>query len=387
MDKKSVKSKIQNPKTRRVKKEPLTMGELLAQKSYKIPAVKLGDYVEGTLASIQRKEVLVNIGGKASAVVGSKELESIFDLFDDYKAGDKVTGRVISEENREGRAVLSLIKFAYDNRWEKLKKVYKKGEEIKILVRDTVNGGLLVDYNNIRGYIPPNHIDPDFSSDPGKLRGQLISAKILEIEQSQNRFVVSQKFATRKDEIKKQKEAMAGVKAGEKVEAIVEDVVGFGLFVRIPVSAPGSVKTKADKEIVFIDGLVHISEISWEKVDNPAQFYKKGDKVKAVILDKDEKEGKLNLSIKLTTKDPWTSVAKKYKEGDLVKGKITRRTAYGLFIELERGIEGLAHISGIPVGKELKKGEKVAVQIDKLDKKERRIALSIIPTKKPVVYR
>jgi small subunit ribosomal protein S1 len=380
---KSQKSKVKSKQSRKTGRNsnPQTMEELLKLEKYKIPTFTLGEYIEGKLVSIHPKEVLVDIGGKANAVVGHKELEDIRDVFKDYKVGDKVIGRVISEENREGRVVISLIKFAYDNRWGKLKKAYKKGKKIEVLVRDAVGGGLLVDYSGVRGYIPPSHIDPEFRENPGRLRGRTIEVKILEIGREQNRFVVSQKLVTRKEEIAVREKFLKGIKIGSVLEAEVEGIVPFGLFVRIPTNE------EIDGEKVDIEGLVHISEIAWEKVEDPSEYYAEGDKVKVKVLEKGSRNDKLNLSIKQTIDDPWVKVKSKFKKGDMVKGKVVRDSAYGVFVELEKGIEGLAHISNIPAGAEPKEGEKVTVQIESIDEKERRIALSIIPTEKPVMYR
>jgi len=355
------------------------MADLLKDKRHSVPSYSLGEMIEGTLSSIQPKEVLVDIGGKANAVVGHKELEEIYDLFNDYKVGDKVFGRIISEENREGRVVVSLKRFAFDHRWKGLSKAYKEGEKITVVVRDIVNGGILIDHNTIKGYIPPSHIDPEFKDNPASLRGRQMEVKILELDREQNRFVVSQILVTRKEEIAAKRNILKGIKAGDVLDAVVEGVVPFGLFVRI--------NPKSKKDDVVLEGLVHISEIAWEKVEDPADYFSEGDDVKVKVLDKDEREAKLNLSIKQTTEDPWVQIAKKYKQGDMVKGVVTRETAYGVFIEIEKGVEGLAHISNIPSGQEPDVGDKVTTQVDTIDPNERRIALSVIPTEKPVMYR
>ena len=375
-------SKAKTPQVKETKepsKTPTTMADLLKGEKYNIPNYSLGEMIEGTLSSIQPKEVLLNIGGKANAVVGHKELEELSDLFKDYKVGDKVFGRIISEENREGRVVVSLKRFAFDHRWKGLTQAYKDSEKITVMVRDVVNGGILIDYKTIKGYIPPSHIDPEFQENPASLRGREMEVKILELDREQNRFVVSQMLVTRKEEIAAKRKVLKAIKAGDVLDAIVEGVVPFGLFVRI--------NPKSKKDEVILEGLVHISEIAWEKVEDPADYFSEGDDVKVKVLEKDEREAKLNLSIKQTTEDPWVKIAKKLKKGDMVKGVVTRETAYGVFIELEKGIEGLAHISNIPSGQEPDVGDKVTVQVDTIDPSERRIALSVIPTSKPVMYR
>lgn len=374
---KKTKTEIKNQKTT----EFQTMESLLKNVGYNVPTFKKNQFVKGKLISINPKEVLVDIGGKAFAVVGYKELGSLDDLFEEYKVGNEVIGRVISEENNEGRVVVSLTKFAFDSRWRKLEKAYKESAVIKILVRDIINNGILVDYSNVRGYIPPSHIDPEFKEDPLKLRGQVIEVKILELDRVQNRLVVSQKLVSRKEEIKIKQEALKTIKVGDILEAEIEAIVPFGLFVNIDTGK------KKDKEKVLIEGLVHISEIAWEKVDDPSDYYSIGGKISVKVLEKDEKEGKLNLSIKQTTDDPWVKTGEKYKKGDILKGVVTRETVYGVFIELEKGVEGLAHISNIPAGKDFKEGSKVTVQVEDVNAEERRIAFSIIPTEKPVMYR
>lgn len=348
------------------------MEALLKKTGHKLHGFKTGQEVEGEIVSLSPKEILIDIGGKTAGTVARRELPFLKDLIPDFKVGEKVRVKVLLPEGQSGRPLLSFKDFASQKSWQDLEEKEKNKEEVEILVRKPIHGGVLVDYRNLTGFVPQSQLDPKVADKPEKLLGQKIKAKVLEAKRSQNRLVLSQKLVTQKKQIKKLRKLAKKIKPGQTVEAEVVSIVPFGLFV----------KTEKD-----LEGLVHISEIAWEKVDNPEEYYQVGDKIEAEVLDFDEDSLRLNLSIKNLSEDPWEKISKKYKKEQIVKGKVTRVSSYGVFVELEKGVEGLLHISKIPADKEFKKGDKIECVIEKIDPEGRKISLSFLPTKKPVGYR
>ena len=350
---------------------PQTMEELLAKTGYQLHGFKRGEEVEGRIVFLSPKEILVDIGGKTEGTVARKELPFLRELISSLKTGDKVITRILLPEGERGRPLLSIKKSADKKKWQNLEEKAKKEEEIEVLARKTTRGGLLVEYQDLRGFIPQSQLDPQIASTPRNLLGRKIKVKILEVDHSLNRLVVSQRAVTQKGKIQKLKKALQKIKINQVLEMEVSGIVPFGLFCQID----------------NLEGLVHISEIAWERVENPGDFYKVKDKIKVKVLGVLEKEGKLNLSIKQLTVDPWGDVVKKYKKDQIVKGEVIRVSAFGAFVVLEKGVEGLIHISKIPPEVEFKKGQKIECVVEKIDKKGRKISLSYLPTEKPVGYK
>lgn len=357
--------------------EPQTMEELISQTGYSFTTHKKGDKVTGTIISLSPNEVLIDIGAKSFAQVGHRELENIRDLIESFKVGDQITGTVVYPENELGYMVISLRNLGYEKKWEFLAEKLDKDSEIEVKGLEVAKGGLLIDYTGIRGFIPASQLDPTSAADPVKLKGKRIKVKILELNKKNTRLVVSQKAVTQKDLIKKQRQALDQFEVGKKYQAKVTGVANFGIFVVVPIT----------KEGVEIEGLIHISEIAWEKVEDPNKYVKASDKVDVMIIGIDKASGRLNLSMKQLTPDPWKEIDKKYKPEQQVTGRITRISSFGSFVNLETGVEGLIHISKIPPGEELKENMKVECMIETVDPIKRKISLSLIPKAKPIGYR
>lgn len=367
---KSSKNPQKTPKSSK-KRQPQTMEELLKQTGYQLHGFKRGQIVEGKIVTLSPKEILIDVSGKTEGTVARKELPFLRRLISSLKIGDKVITRILLPEGERGRPLLSIKEAADKKKWQDLEEKAKQDEEIEVLARKTTRGGLLIEYQDLRGFIPQSQLDPQIASTPRNLLGQKIKVKILEVDHSLTRLVVSQRAVTQKGKIQKLKKALQKIKINQVLEMEVTGIVPFGLFCQTD----------------DLEGLVHISEIAWEKVGNPGDFYKVKDKVNAKVLGILEKEGKLNLSIKQLIPDPWEEVVKKYKKDQIVKGEVARVSAFGTFVVLERGVEGLIHVSKIPPGTDFKKGEKIESVIEKIDKKGRKISLSYLPKEKPVGYR
>jgi len=352
-------------------KEPTSMEELLSQTGYLLHGYRRGQLIEGTVVSISPKEVLIDVGGKTEGIVGEKDMEVLRDLLSDLHVGQKVNCVVIMTENEIGQMVVSLRKAGMDLRWKKMEERMNNKEPVEVSGLEVNKGGLIVTVEGLRGFIPSSQLASVHGDKVSELINRRISVLVIEVNQPQNRLIFSEKKLSGKEVSSEKKEALSKISIGESYEGVVSGVVPYGLFVNID----------------GIDGLVHISEIAWEKVNSPGDYFKAGDKIKVMVLGIDEKAGKLNLSVKQLTPDPWEKVASHYSTNQAISGKVSRVSPFGVFITLEPGIEGLIHISKIPPGKEFQTGEKVECTIESVDASKRRISLALVLTAKPVGYK
>lgn len=352
-------------------KEPETMEELLKQTGGFVLGVKKGDNVEGIVVSVSSREILLDIGKKSFGIVAEWELEQVKDYAATLKVGEKIAAQVVNPENDIGYAILSLRKTTTEIRWKTLHSKKELGEDIEVVGLDIAKGGILIEWQNLRGFIPGTQLDSSFSNNPGFLIGKKIKVKVLEVDQSLNRLVLSQKASSLGISPEVMKEKLNKVKTTDVLKGTISGIAPFGLFV----------------DVDGLEGLVHISEIAWEKVINPSSLYKIGDKVDIMVIDVNQGEGKLNLSIKRLTPDPWKNILDRYPRDSTVSGKIVRLAPYGAFVKLEVGIEGLIHISKIPTGEEPKVGQSVECIVENVDEVKRKISLTFVPKEKPVGYR
>ncbi len=350
-------------------KKPNPM-ELLLQKT-SLPAVRKGEKVQAKIVELSRKSAKFDIGAKTYAILGSKEGRDLTLFYPYLKVGQVVPAVVVSEESRDGYPVVSLKEFFSDGRWQILKEKKEKEEDIEVIAGEYGKGGIFVNFMGIRGVIPKIQLTPEYIKNPEKLANKRVKVKVLEVDKEKNRLVVSQKAAALHISRKELKKRFDKIKTGKKYKAKVINVSEFGIFCEI------------DK----VEGLVHISEISWEKVDDPSKFAKPGDEIEVVVTEKNEKDLKLNLSIKRLTEDPWKDIEKRFPKDKEFEGIVIRKESYGYFVKLDKGIEGLIHISKLSKDAQLKIGEKIKVYIEKLDTKRRKISLLLEQTKKPITYR
>jgi len=353
-------------------KEPQTMEELLKQTGYKLRVLKRGDFIEGTVSYLGPKTILIDVGGKTEGVLHEKEWDLVSDLIKTLKVGDKVKCYVVLPENDKGQVVLSLKRAGFEHKWKKMEDLKKTGEVVSVRGREVNKGGLICETNEgLMGFLPSSQMDVSHYGKAYELINRFIQVKVIEVDQKQNRLIFSEKQVVGIEKESAITETLKNIKIGEIYEGKVTGIVPFGIFV----------------DVNGLSGLVHISEIAWEKVENPGKYFKVGDKVKVIVLGIDEKTAKLNLSVKQLTPDPWQEVAKKYSLNQTVKGNISRISSFGVFVNLEPGIEGLIHISKIPPEKELKEGENIECTIESIDSKKRRISLALIIKEKPIGYK
>lgn len=349
----------------------LTMDELLAQ--HDIAGLTAGEVVEGVVTSIQKHQVWVDLGSKGTGVVLRREIGHGQKLDE----GMTITVSVIDPELDEGHALLSMRRAAKDRGWEELERVFQAGETIEISPYDANRGGLLVELEGIRGFLPVSQLaaghyprvsgaDKDeILQKLNALTSQTLRVRILDVSRKDNKLIFSEKEAVKDDMAQR----FSTLKVGDEVEGVVTGVIDFGAFVNVD----------------GIEGLIHISEISWERVDNPRNYVKVGENVKAKIIaiDKD----RLSLSLKQMQEDPWLSEVKKFKSGDTVDGKITRITPFGAFVQISPAVEALVHVSemsddeGVDPEKLFQLNEKKQFKVLDIDTENRKIALSLKNTK------
>ena len=374
VDKKAAKTEsnlqTSSPKKKSIK-EPQTMAELLSMVGDVKIGAKRGDTVEGKVVSVSSREILVDIGKKSFGIVAEWELEQVKEYASSLKPGINIVAQVMNPENDMGYVVLSLRRANFERRWLELDKAKEEGLDLNVSILEVAKGGLLVDWQGLRGFVPYTQLESSFASNPLSLLGKRIDVKVLEVDKSLNRLVVSQKASSLGVTPSVQKEKLDKIKPDDVLKGIVSGVASFGVFV----------------DMDGLEGLVHISEIAWEKVENPASIFKVGDKVDVMVLDVNKEEGKLNLSVKRLTPDPWKNILDRYPIDSTLSGEVVRQAPYGYFIRLEPGIEGLLHISKVTTGDEPKVGENINCMIENIDTVKRKISLTLVPKEKPVGYR
>jgi len=352
-------------------KTSLTMDELLAQND--VAGLGAGDVIEGVVTSIRKHEVWIDLGAKGVGVVMRREIGYGQKL----EEGQTITVSVIDPELDEGHALLSMRRAAKDRGWEELERIFQASEIVEVQPYDANRGGLLVELEGIRGFLPVSQLaaghyprvsgaDKDeILQKLNALTTQPLRVRILDVSRKDNKLIFSEKEAVKDDMAQR----FAELKVGDEVEGVVTGVIDFGAFVNVD----------------GIEGLIHISEISWERVDNPRNYVKVGETVKAKIIaiDKD----RLSLSLKQMSEDPWLSEVKNFKAGDSVEGKITRITPFGAFVQLSPSVEALVHVSemsddeGVDPEKLFQLNEKKQFKVLDIDTENRKIALSLKNTK------
>ena len=360
-------------------KKASSMEELLANTGYTLKGLKKGDTVQAVITRISAREIALDTGSKTEGVVMDKEIENYRDILSKLKVGDTVQAQVVVAENDRGQSVLSIRKSLLEKRWTTLAQVQKDGVAIDVVVRDPVRGGVLVDYGGLRGYIPLSQLDSALSKGLDKAAGRRIKVKVIEVDPATNRLVFSQRALVEEAVLAKQKELLDVIPVDKTVEATITGVAPFGAFAKFAVEKEG---TKHD-----VEGLVHISESAWEKVDDPNQYLKSGDTIKVKVIGVDSATGKVTLSVKQLLPDPWENVLDMFEKDSQVKGTVTRTSPYGIFVELSPGVEGLIHISKVTPGTEPQVGDEITCLVEDVKPDQRKISLSMALTEKPIGYR
>ncbi len=367
--------------------EPTTMAELLDHPDNEVKSLKHGDVVEGTVVRIDPDEILVDFGGKSEGVVSNRELMNRRGPRDgeesrpEIEVGNQVLVYVLQPESPEGHAVLSLRRAGLERKWRGMQERFDAGEIVEARVIDHNKGGLIVDLG-VRGFVPISQI-VDFPRRPRdeqprdaaqeiaeKLQpfvGRTLRLKILEVNRKANRLILSEKVALYEERREKRDELFSSLETGQRVKGVVRSIAPFGVFV----------------DLGGIDGLVHKSELSWNKVNNPETAYQIGDEVEAEVIDINHERGRISLSIRRLQPDPWQESVAKYKIGDVIEGTVTKLVNFGAFVRVEEGLEGLIHISELShqrvahPGDVVQEGQQVKLRIISLDSERHRLGLSL----------
>ncbi|MEN3953824.1 30S ribosomal protein S1 [Ligilactobacillus salivarius] len=349
-----------------------TEANLLEEALNSVKEVKVGDVVKGEVLTIdESNQVIVGIENTGvEGVVPVRELSVNADkVADTYKAGDMLDLVVIARigsDKEGGSYLLSQRRLEARRVWNEIEDKFKAGETIKAPVTQVVKGGLVVDAG-VRGFVPASMVSDHFVEDLNQFKGQELELKIVEIEPSDNRLILSRKELVQAEREAKREAVMEKLVAGDVVEGKVARLTNFGAFI----------------DLGGVDGLVHVSEISYERVNKPADALKVGQEVKVKVLSVDAEKGRISLSIKQTLPEPWEQVPEQVAEGDVLEGTVKRLTSFGAFVEVLPGVEGLVHISQIShkhiatPNEVLTSGEKVQVKVLSVDAADHRLALSI----------
>ncbi|EKD53045.1 MAG: 30S ribosomal protein S1 [uncultured bacterium] len=344
-------------------------------------ALKRNQKVEGTVTAISKKMVLIDIGAKTEGVVSGEDLAEAYDVLKELKVGEMVSAYVKFPENDQGQIILTLKQAADENRWYKFKKVMDEEKEVDVTGLEVNKGGMVVKIGDIRGFVPTSQFGERFLGNMESLLNKNFKVRVIEVDKDQNRLIFSEKLVSDSEALAKKGEALELVNVGDKFEGTVSGIMPFGVFVTV------NVPMKGTEEVAKVEGLIHISEISWEKVEDPNVMFKVGQEVHVQVIGIDKAVGKLNLSIKQMTGDPWSAIETNFAIGTKHSGKVVRIAPYGIFVNFDKGVDGLIHVSKKPADKEFKIGDKVEVFVENLDVKARRMSLGVVLTEVPVAYK
>lgn len=354
-----------------------TMAELLARAKKRIQKFEKGQRVEAILISKNPGNLIFDIGGKSEGIVKEKGYTDAKEYIEGLKAGDKVEVTILVPETRDGITILGLKDAMKDVSWNKLLDAQKSGEAVPVFGKGVSAPGFVVDVLGIEGFIPTSQLGKEVAKNPQSLVDKYFKAKVMEVDKASNKVVLSEKEISEAGNIALVKEALKSIKEGEIYEGTVTTVATFGAFVKLEIPVK--------KEKAEVEGLVHVSELSFSRVNLPSDVVKEGDKVQVKILA--SRDGKLALSMKQALKDPWMDVDKKFKAEDKVSGKVVRVSDFGYFVELTPGVEGLIHITQVPPSMKINVGDEIKCTVEEVNVKDKRIALGLVLTSIPLGYK
>ncbi|WP_067829539.1 30S ribosomal protein S1 [Nocardia inohanensis] len=327
-----------------------------------------GDIVEGTIVKVDRDEVLLDIGYKTEGVIPSRELSIKHDVDPNevVSVGDEVEALVLTKEDKEGRLILSKKRAQYERAWGTIEELKEKDEAVKGTVIEVVKGGLILDIG-LRGFLPASLVEMRRVRDLQPYVGKEIEAKIIELDKNRNNVVLSRRAWLEQTQSEVRSEFLHQLQKGQVRKGVVSSIVNFGAFV----------------DLGGVDGLVHVSELSWKHIDHPSEVVEVGNEVTVEVLDVDLDRERVSLSLKATQEDPWRQFARTHAIGQIVPGKVTKLVPFGAFVRVEEGIEGLVHISELAErhvevpDQVVAVGDDAMVKVIDIDLERRRISLSL----------
>src|SRR6476659_3955579 len=343
-------------------------GELIPDYEGTFPTINEGEVVHGTVVRVDKDEVLVDIGYKSEGVIPVAELSirRNGNPADEVSVGDEIDALVMTKEDAEGRLLLSKKRARFELAWKAIEGAAESGEPVNGRVIEVVKGGLILDLG-VRGFLPASLVDIRRVQDLDEFLGKELRCKVIELNRSRNNGVLSRR-AVLEDERKEQRQAILDrLSPGDVVEGQISNIVDFGAFV----------------DLEGMDGLIHISELSWSHVNHPSEVLEIGQDVQVKVLDIDRDRQRISLGLKQTQTDPWQQVVESYREDDVVQGKVTTVVTFGAFVEIMPGVEGLVHISELAAHhvenprEVVSQGDPVNVLILEIDGDRRRLSLSL----------
>jgi small subunit ribosomal protein S1 len=343
-------------------------GELVPDYEATFPEITEGEVVHGTVVRVDKDEVLVDIGYKSEGVIPVAELSirRSVNPDDEVGVGDEIDALVLTKEDSEGRLILSKKRARFELAWKEIERKAESGEPITGRVIEVVKGGLILDLG-VRGFLPASLVDIRRVQDLDEFLAQELRCKVIELNRSRNNVVLSRR-AVLEDERKEMRQAILDrLSPGDVVDGTISNIVDFGAFV----------------DLDGMDGLIHISELSWGHVNHPSEVLDIGQEVKVKVLDIDRERQRISLGLKQTQSDPWQQVLDSYSLNDIVEGKVTKVVTFGAFVEILPGVEGLVHISELAQHhvenprEVVAQGQAVQVKIIEMDAERRRLSLSL----------
>src|ERR1700693_303237 len=327
-----------------------------------------GDLVTGTVVKIDHDEVLLDIGFKSEGVIPARELSirNDVDPSEIVSIGDRIECLVLQKEDKEGRLVLSKKRAQYEKAWSNIEELKNRDEVVKGVVIEVVKGGLIVDIG-LRGFLPASLVELRRVRELQPYIGKTVEAKIIELDRNRNNVVLSRRAWLEETQKEQRGDFLSNLKPGERRHGVISSVVNFGAFV----------------DLGGMDGLIHVSELSWKHIDHPSSVVNVGDEIEVEVLDVDLEKERISLSLKATQSDPWQEFADSHQVGELVYGRITKLVPFGAFVQVGDGIKGLVHISEMAAHhvdlpeQVVTPGEELWVKIIDIDLQRRRISLSI----------
>jgi small subunit ribosomal protein S1 len=327
-----------------------------------------GDVVSGQVVRIDKDEVLVDIGYKSEGVIPANELSirKSIDPADEVSLGEEVDALVLTKEDQDGRLILSKKRARFEKAWRRIEAAAESGEPVNGTVIEVVKGGLIIDLG-VRGFLPASLVDIRRVQNLDEFMGQTIECRVIELNRSRNNVVLSRRAVLEEERKEQRQQILDRLQPGQVVEGAISNIVDFGAFV----------------DLDGIDGLIHISELSWSHVNHPSEILSIGDVVPVKVLDIDRDRQRISLGLKQTQEDPWQRVVDTYNLGDELEGTVTKVVTFGAFVEILDGVEGLVHISELAhhhvenPREVVNQGDKARVKILEIDSERRRLSLSL----------
>ncbi len=343
-------------------------GELIPDYESTFPTINEGEVVNGTVVRVDKDEVLVDIGYKSEGVIPVSELSirRSVNPSDEVSVGDEIAALVMTKEDAEGRLILSKKRARFEIAWKAIEQAHEKGEPVNGRVIEVVKGGLILDLG-VRGFLPASLVDIRRVQDLDEFLSQELRCKVIELNRSRNNVVLSRRAVLEEERKADRQRILDALNPGDVVDGVISNIVDFGAFV----------------DLDGMDGLIHISELSWSHVNHPSEVLEIGQKVEVKVLDIDRERQRISLGLKQTQADPWQQVLESYQEGDVVSGKVTKVVTFGAFVEILPGVEGLVHISELAQHhvenprEVVSQGDTVSVRILEVDAERRRLSLSL----------